>query len=153
MGIMQFNKNATDRAKEDVKTALKTLNDHLLTRTLPSFLVRVGRRKARRKHQRRRRKRNQRRRKKRRLNQKQISLLSQKRKIPLMRYRKELLIWRNGRDSIPIMTRILLSLGSGNILTTRTTLFGRETTSTTMSCPWSSCPVTSLVVCSSAWRN
>merc|ERR1719430_74396 len=36
MGIMQFNKNATDRAKEDVKTALKTLNDHLLTRT---FLV------------------------------------------------------------------------------------------------------------------
>merc|ERR1712001_233928 len=33
MGIMQFNKNATDRAKEDVKAALKT---HLLTRT---FLV------------------------------------------------------------------------------------------------------------------
>merc|ERR1719318_808760 len=36
MGIMQFNKNATDRAKEDIKAALKTLNDHLLTRT---FLV------------------------------------------------------------------------------------------------------------------
>merc|ERR1712240_773084 len=36
MGIMQYNKNATDRAKEDVKAALKTLNDHLLTRT---FLV------------------------------------------------------------------------------------------------------------------
>jgi len=36
MGIMQFNKNATERAKEDVKAALKTLNDHLLTRT---FLV------------------------------------------------------------------------------------------------------------------
>merc|ERR1711878_49899 len=36
MGIMQFNKNATERAKEDVKTALKCLNDHLLTRT---FLV------------------------------------------------------------------------------------------------------------------
>merc|ERR1712059_235225 len=36
MGIMQFNKNATDRAKEDIKVALKTLNDHLLTRT---FLV------------------------------------------------------------------------------------------------------------------
>merc|ERR1712087_410952 len=36
MGIMQFNKNATERAKEDVKTALKSLNDHLLTRT---FLV------------------------------------------------------------------------------------------------------------------
>merc|ERR1712061_673661 len=35
-GIMQFNKNATERAKEDVKVALKTLNDHLLTRT---FLV------------------------------------------------------------------------------------------------------------------
>merc|ERR1719369_248953 len=33
---MQFNKNATDRAKEDIKSALKTLNDHLLTRT---FLV------------------------------------------------------------------------------------------------------------------
>merc|ERR1712173_126193 len=33
---MQFNKNATDRAKEDIKAALKTLNDHLLTRT---FLV------------------------------------------------------------------------------------------------------------------
>merc|ERR1711990_479650 len=36
MGIMQFNKNATERAKEDVKTALKTLNEHLLTKT---FLV------------------------------------------------------------------------------------------------------------------
>jgi elongation factor 1-gamma len=36
LGIMQFNKNATDRAKEDIKSALKTLNDHLLTRT---FLV------------------------------------------------------------------------------------------------------------------
>merc|ERR1711953_1051402 len=36
MGIMQFNKHATERAKEDVKTALKCLNDHLLTRT---FLV------------------------------------------------------------------------------------------------------------------
>merc|ERR1711981_954391 len=36
MGIMQFNRNATDRAKEDIKAALKTLNDHLLTRT---FLV------------------------------------------------------------------------------------------------------------------
>merc|ERR1712130_924523 len=36
MVIMQFNKNATDRAKEDVKAAMKTLNDHLLTRT---FLV------------------------------------------------------------------------------------------------------------------
>merc|ERR1712096_479830 len=35
-GIMQFNKNATERAKEDIKAALKTLNDHLLTRT---FLV------------------------------------------------------------------------------------------------------------------
>merc|ERR1712098_673933 len=36
MGIMQYNKNATDRAKEDVKAVLKTLNDHLLNRT---FLV------------------------------------------------------------------------------------------------------------------
>jgi len=36
LGIMQYNKNATDRAKDDVKAALKTLNDHLLTRT---FLV------------------------------------------------------------------------------------------------------------------
>merc|ERR1711981_81270 len=36
MGIMQFNKNVTERAKEDVKAALKCLNDHLLTRT---FLV------------------------------------------------------------------------------------------------------------------
>merc|ERR1711997_127283 len=36
MGIMQFNKNATERAKEDVKVALKTLNDHLLAKT---FLV------------------------------------------------------------------------------------------------------------------
>jgi len=36
LGIMQFNKTATERAKEDVKSALKTLNDHLLTRT---FLV------------------------------------------------------------------------------------------------------------------
>ena len=32
LGIMQFNKTATERAKEDVKSALKTLNDHLLTR-------------------------------------------------------------------------------------------------------------------------
>merc|ERR1712243_430299 len=36
MGIMQYNKTATERAKEDVKAALKTLNDHLLTKT---FLV------------------------------------------------------------------------------------------------------------------
>merc|ERR1712121_408995 len=36
MGIMQYNKTATERAKEDIKAALKTLNDHLLTRT---FLV------------------------------------------------------------------------------------------------------------------
>merc|ERR1711988_713320 len=36
MGIMQYNKTATDRAKEDIKAALKNLNDHLLTRT---FLV------------------------------------------------------------------------------------------------------------------
>merc|ERR1711892_1322396 len=36
IGIMQFNKNATERAKEDIKAALQTLNDHLLTRT---FLV------------------------------------------------------------------------------------------------------------------
>merc|ERR1712109_19267 len=33
LGIMQFNKNATERAKEDIKAAMKTLNDHLLTRT------------------------------------------------------------------------------------------------------------------------
>merc|ERR1712106_736788 len=33
MGIMQFNKNATERAKEDIKAALKSLDDHLLTRT------------------------------------------------------------------------------------------------------------------------
>jgi len=36
MGIMQYNKTATERAKEDIKAALKTLNDHLLTKT---FLV------------------------------------------------------------------------------------------------------------------
>merc|ERR1712064_271821 len=36
LGIMQFNKTATERAKEDIKAALKTLNDHLLTKT---FLV------------------------------------------------------------------------------------------------------------------
>merc|ERR1719394_1429099 len=36
MGIMQYNKTATERAKEDIKAVLKTLNDHLLTRT---FLV------------------------------------------------------------------------------------------------------------------
>jgi len=33
LGIMQYNKQATDRAKEDIKKALKVLNDHLLTRT------------------------------------------------------------------------------------------------------------------------
>ena len=37
MGIMQFNKNATDRAKEDIKSAMKTLNDHLLTRYCASY--------------------------------------------------------------------------------------------------------------------
>merc|ERR1712025_1224336 len=36
MGIMQYNKTATERAKEDIKAVLKTLNGHLLTRT---FLV------------------------------------------------------------------------------------------------------------------
>ena len=36
MGIMQFNKNATERAKEDIKGVLKALNDHLLAKT---FLV------------------------------------------------------------------------------------------------------------------
>merc|ERR1711915_505907 len=36
MGIMQYNKNSTDRAKEDVKKALGVLNTHLLPRT---FLV------------------------------------------------------------------------------------------------------------------
>lgn len=36
MGIMQFNKVNTDRAKEDIKLALGVLNQHLLTRT---FLV------------------------------------------------------------------------------------------------------------------
>jgi len=33
LGIMQYNKAATDRAKEDVKSALNALNQHLLTRT------------------------------------------------------------------------------------------------------------------------
>lgn len=33
LGIMQFNKGNTERAKEDVKKALATLNSHLLTRT------------------------------------------------------------------------------------------------------------------------
>merc|ERR1712029_1174840 len=36
MGIMQYNKNATERAKEDIKGVLKALNDHLLAKT---FLV------------------------------------------------------------------------------------------------------------------
>ncbi|XP_063847574.1 elongation factor 1-gamma-like isoform X2 [Scylla paramamosain] len=36
MGIMQFNKGNTERAKEDVKKALSCLNTHLLTKT---FLV------------------------------------------------------------------------------------------------------------------
>lgn len=33
LGIMQFNKNATDRAKEDVKRAMGALNEHLLHHT------------------------------------------------------------------------------------------------------------------------
>jgi elongation factor 1-gamma len=33
LGAMQFNKSATDRAKEDVKKAMKILNDHLLHHT------------------------------------------------------------------------------------------------------------------------
>lgn len=36
MGIMQYNKSQTDRAKDDVKKALEYLNSHLLTKT---FLV------------------------------------------------------------------------------------------------------------------
>lgn len=36
LGIMQFNKGTTDRAKEDIKKALQVLNDHLLHHT---FLV------------------------------------------------------------------------------------------------------------------
>merc|ERR1711872_457777 len=36
MGIMQYNKNATERAKEDIKGVMKSLNDHLLAKT---FLV------------------------------------------------------------------------------------------------------------------
>ncbi|KAF4527998.1 hypothetical protein B566_EDAN012405 [Ephemera danica] len=36
LGIMQFNKQSTERAKEDVKKCLQVLNSHLLTRT---FLV------------------------------------------------------------------------------------------------------------------
>jgi len=36
LGAMQFNKSQTDRAKEDVKKAMKVLNDHLLHHT---FLV------------------------------------------------------------------------------------------------------------------
>merc|ERR1712025_914174 len=36
MGIMQYNKTATERAKEDIKGVLKALNDHLLAKT---FLV------------------------------------------------------------------------------------------------------------------
>ena len=33
LGIMQFNKSATERAKEDVKKAMTALNDHLLHHT------------------------------------------------------------------------------------------------------------------------
>ncbi|XP_054261229.1 elongation factor 1-gamma-like isoform X2 [Macrosteles quadrilineatus] len=33
LGIMQYNKQATERAKEDVKAALQVLNTHLLTKT------------------------------------------------------------------------------------------------------------------------
>ena len=33
LGIMQFNKNATERAKEDVKKAMTALNDQLLHQT------------------------------------------------------------------------------------------------------------------------
>jgi len=33
LGIMQFNKNATERAKEDVKKAMTALNEHLLNHT------------------------------------------------------------------------------------------------------------------------
>jgi hypothetical protein len=35
--ILQYNKSSTDRAKEDIKSALDALNSHLLTKT---FLVR-----------------------------------------------------------------------------------------------------------------
>merc|ERR1712209_254130 len=33
LGIMQYNKNSTERAKDDVKAALKVLDQHLATRT------------------------------------------------------------------------------------------------------------------------
>ena len=32
LGIMQFNKNGTERAKDEIKAAMKALNDHLLSR-------------------------------------------------------------------------------------------------------------------------
>ncbi|GFQ76639.1 elongation factor 1-gamma [Trichonephila clavata] len=33
LGIMQFNKQNTEKAKEDIKHVLKVLDDHLLTST------------------------------------------------------------------------------------------------------------------------
>merc|ERR1712088_250968 len=39
MGIMQFNKNATERAKEDLKGVMKALNDHLLAKAFLGEVV------------------------------------------------------------------------------------------------------------------
>merc|ERR1719206_1242307 len=47
-----------------------------------------------------------------------------RRKILWMLCQRELLIWRNGRDSIPTMMRTPPLLGSGSILTTKITPSG-----------------------------
>merc|ERR1719458_441920 len=73
--------------------------------------------------------------------------------IPLRKCPREPLTWKSGRGFIPTMTNPSPLPGSGSTLTTRTTPFGEEITSTTTSSPWCSCPVISSVECSSVWTN
>merc|ERR1739838_1067945 len=191
-------KNATERAKEDIKTALKTLNDHLLTRTFlvgerltladiavactllnlykqvldpafrkpflnvtrwfttvinqpnakavigsftlcskmaefdskkfAEFSGKGGDKKGKEKAPKAEKKKEPEKK-----NQKLTSLWSQRRKILLMPYQRDLLTLRNGRGFTPTMTRNLPSPGSGSISITRITPSGREITNTTRS--------------------
>merc|ERR1719239_1253973 len=73
--------------------------------------------------------------------------------IPLRKCPREPLTWKSGRGFIPTMTNPSRLPGPGSTLTTRTTPFGEEITSTTTSSPWCSCPVISSVECSSVWTN
>merc|ERR1712032_1543009 len=128
----------------------------LIPRNSPSSPERATtRRKRRRRHLNRRLKSLRKRRKKRRKRRslRNLQPLLRRSPIPLRKCPREPLTWKSGRGFIPTMTNPSPLPGSGSTLTTRTTPFGEEITSTTTSSPWCSCPVISSVECSSVWTN